>query len=96
MSVLAGSVVQFYYKIKDKHGTLIDPSSLNVKIRNPSLVDTTYTYGVHAQVVRESTGIYYINIDTTGTTGTWRAKWTSTGTGQGVAETSLIVDATQI
>ena len=96
MTILVGNVVQVYAKFKDKHGTLIDPSSLNVKIKKPDLTEATYTYGIAVQVVKESTGIYYINIDTTGQTGTWYAKWTSTGTGQGVAQTSFTVNATEI
>jgi hypothetical protein len=96
MSILVGNVVQVYAKFKDKHNALIDPTTVSVKIRTPAGVDTTYTYGVNPEVLKESTGVYYININTTGQTGTWFAKWTSTGTGQGVGQTNFTVEATDI
>lgn len=96
MSVLVGNIVQVYAKFYNKENVLIDPTSLNVKIKDPAAVITTYTYGIAVQVVRESLGVYYINIDTTAQTGTWYAKWTSTGTGQGVAQTNFTVIATEI
>lgn len=96
MSILAGNVVQVYNKFKDKHGTLINPTAVEVTIRYPDLSETTFVYGVDAEVVRESTGVYYINIDTTGLAGDFDAKWVSTGVGQGVSQTSFTTIAPDI
>lgn len=95
MSVLAGNIVQSYAKFKNKSNVLVNPTTVQVKVKQPDLTETTYIYGVDPEVVRESTGIYYINLDTTGKSGTWYVKWNSLGT-QGVAQTNFTVVDTDI
>lgn len=63
---------------------LTDPSAVFVKIKPPSGTVTTYEYGVD-DVIRESAGIYYFDIDAN-EVGWWWYRWLSTGTGQAAAE----------
>lgn len=37
-----------------------DPSTVRFTLKKPSEIVTTYIYGVDAEVVRESTGVYYL------------------------------------
>lgn len=57
--------------------TLVDPTALVVKVKNPAAVTTTYTYGVGTNIVRTTTGTYYIDISVT-TSGAWYVQQAST------------------
>jgi hypothetical protein len=47
-----------------------DPTTVIFKIKKPDGTITTYTYGVDAEVIRESLGVYYM-IVTVDTPGNW-------------------------
>lgn len=77
-----GTVVTVEGKFYDTAGSLADPSLVYLTVTNPSLIETTYTYLVGAQVSRFSQGIYRSDLDSTGKRGLWIFTWWSTGTYQ--------------
>lgn len=55
----------------------VDPLTITLKVMDPSLNVTTYTYGVDAGFTKDSVGDYYMRVELD-EGGTW--KWTYTGT----------------
>jgi len=73
-------------------GTLYDPTNVWLVIRKPNGVETTYQYlGVGSPIVKDSTGNYHADLDTTGFAGYWDYKWYSTGTGPAAAQDTFYV-----
>jgi hypothetical protein len=60
----------------------IDPTTLCFKLQRPDGSSRVYTYGTDAEIVRDSKGVYYMLIDTTGAPGRYVGRWWSTGVGQ--------------
>lgn len=84
--------VKFYVS-----GVLTDPTTLVFKFhrsdandQNP-LADTTYTYGVGGEIVKDSTGVYHVDIDLTAS-GVYHYQWLSTGTAAGADEGKFTVN----
>jgi hypothetical protein len=62
-------------------GVLFDPTTVRIAYRQGANPVTIKTFGVDAQVVKESTGIYYLDIDAN-VVGDWHWRIYSEGTGQ--------------
>lgn len=78
----------------DSSGTLTDPTTITVAIANAAASSLTiYTYGVDIQVVKQSTGIYYMDY-TPPNTGTFTFQWKGTGTVVAADEGEFEVEAT--
>ena len=65
-------------------GQMEDPGTLVFKLRGPCS-ETAYTYGTDAEVVKDSTGTYHIDV-TPNHGGRWFYRWVSTGAGAGAVE----------
>lgn len=74
-------------------GANVNPSAVLFKVKTPAGTITTYTYGTDVALVRDSTGIYHVDVDAT-EAGEWTYRFWSTGTGQAAAEGQFIVKAT--
>ena len=72
----------------------IDPSAVFGQYRDPSGNTTTLTYGVDAALVRDSQGIYHIDIKVDEPRN-WHYRFYSTGTGQAANEASFHVVGTE-
>jgi hypothetical protein len=74
----------------DITGTLVDPTSVELSVMDPSGNIDTYTYS-GGQVTQASTGVYRkdLQIDEAGD---WRYWWESTGTGQGAEPGQFVVE----
>ena len=72
----------------------LDPTAVNLSIRNPAGTVTTYVYGDDAELVKSSTGVYYLDLDLD-TAGIWHYRFFSTGTGKAAEEEYLTVIAPQ-
>ena len=83
MSYRVGDLVRITGTWTNAAGTAVDPDAVVVSYKPPSGTTTTLTYGVDAEVVKDSTGVYHVDIDAD-ETGTWGYKFQSTGTGQAV------------
>lgn len=70
-----------------RSGALVDPTAVFFKYTPPGLTEVVLTYTGSGPLVRVSTGLYQVDLDTTGiTTGRWRERWLSTGNGAGAIE----------
>jgi len=71
-------------------GSVVDPSALTFRYKRPSGSVTIYTYGTDAELVRDSTGVYYVDITTT-EKGTWSYRFASTSGAVAAGEGEFIV-----
>lgn len=89
-----GQVVRATGTFKDSAGNLVDPSVVKFRVRTPAAVVTEYTYGVNADLVKDSTGVYHFDI-VLSTSGLWKYRWVSTGIGAAAKVVSLDVAAAE-
>lgn len=69
--------------ITNAAGASVDPTALTIKIRNPAGTITTYTYATDAQLVKLSTGNYYVDWTipaAAASEGGWAYRFDGTGT----------------
>lgn len=88
-----GDLVRCTGTFTDQSGTALDPTAVYFSFKNPSEVTTTYQYGVDVQLVKSSTGIYYVDINANDV-GIWYYRFFSTGTGQTANEGLFTVPVT--
>ena len=79
MSYYEGQVPRITATFKTNAGAVIDPTNVFFRYRvgNGSVTELAYGGG---NVQKESTGVYYVDMDTTGKPGHWAYRWYSTGT----------------
>lgn len=92
---LAGEVARLTLALTDIAGAAADPGALRLKVKPPSGVVATYTYGIAAEVVKDSQGNYHADIPLT-TAGEWRWRWESDTPNAGAVESFLSVSASTI
>lgn len=71
-------------------GVKIDPDAVFVKVKDPNGDVTTYEYGVDAEVIRISAGVYHMSVNAS-LAGDWWYRFYSTGAGQAAAERKFTV-----
>jgi hypothetical protein len=74
-------------------GTNVNPEAVMCKVKAPSGKVTTYTYGTDAALVRDSTGVYHVDVSVA-VAGDYIYRFESTGTGQAAAEGLFSVRST--
>ena len=89
-----GDLVRCSGAFTDGSGNAQDPDVVIFKFTNPSGTTTTYTYSTDAQLVKDSTGNYHVDVDAD-ETGLWRTRWEATGTGQAADESAFRVTESQ-
>lgn len=60
------------------NGTATNPTVVKFKYRTPAGVETELVYDTDVEVVRASTGNYYVELNLN-VAGTWLVRWVSTG-----------------
>lgn len=85
-----GDAVRCSVEFRNLDGTLADPSTVVAKYRNGTGAVTTKTYGSDAEVVRDATGLYHIDISPDAA-GTWYYRFAGTGTVIAAVERSFRV-----
>ena len=88
-----GDLVTCRGTFTDSDGNAQDPDAIYCKVTDPSGNTDSYQYGVDAELVRSSTGVYYVNVDAD-EVGVWYYRFYSTGAGQAAEESSFTVDET--
>jgi len=73
--------------------TNVNPDAIMFKVKTPAGVVTTYTYGTDAALVRDSTGVYHVDVSVA-EAGEYVYRFWSTGTGQAASEGQFVVKAT--
>jgi hypothetical protein len=89
-----GDLVRVTGVFKDINGTLVDPTTVTLKVMDPSGNIDTYTYAASPnEIIRLSIGTFYrdVNADESGE---WRLEWQSTGDAQGSQLTQFVVEPT--
>ena len=74
----------------DIDGNPVDPAVVIFKYKNPAGTITALTYSDDAEVIRSSTGIYYVDLDVD-TSRDWYYRFESTGTAKAGGEESFQV-----
>lgn len=86
-----------YYKLGQKvrlivnfkvNGVLTDPTTVTCKIMDPSKNVTTYIYGTDAALVKDSTGIYHVDV-VTDEKKQWNYRFEGTGVCTAVEESAF-------
>jgi hypothetical protein len=68
------------------NGAAIDPTVVKFKVKNPNTnVITEYTYGTDAELVKDSTGNYHVDVSAL-VSGYWYYRFFATGTGESAEE----------
>lgn len=81
MSYHVGDKITIYGTWTNAAGVATDPGSIFAKYKDPAGTVTTYTYSVDAELVKDSAGIYHVDIDAD-EAGMWYYRFYSTGSGQ--------------
>lgn len=81
MSYSVGDLVRISSVWTNAAGSAVDPGTVLATYRNPAGTATTYTYGVDAELEKDSTGHYHVDINANAA-GVWWYKFYSTGSGQ--------------
>lgn len=79
-SFYEGTLVRCQFEFRNSSG-YVDPTSVTCKVQEPQGTEAEYAYG-DGTLLRASTGIYYVSINTTGKRGDWRVAAYGTGTNQ--------------
>ena len=77
---------------KDANGTDVDPTTVTVKYEKPDGTEVTKVYLTDAEVIKDSTGHYHIDVDAD-QSGVWHFRWESS-TPQTAAEEIFTVKDT--
>jgi hypothetical protein len=78
--IYSNQSIRIKAKIRDVDGVLTDPSNITFELERPN--DTEYTVygtGTTPAVTKESTGIWYIDLEVD-TPGKWKYSWFTLGT----------------
>ena len=102
--IYAGTIVRFYTStpFTTVNGTAADPTKVLFAYRVGNGPATQFTYapgGSVGAIIKDSTGNYHIDIDTTGKPGTWTITWVGidgTGSVQTRSETEVTISATSV
>jgi hypothetical protein len=85
-----GDVSTVSFEFKNESGVNVDPGGVRVRVKDPRKTITVYNYGVDAQVVKESTGKYHIDIYLD-KEGDWFVRAEGLTTNRGAVESVLTV-----
>jgi hypothetical protein len=91
MSYDIGDVVRCTGTFTTAAGVATDPTAVNFRVKTPAGTVTTYVYGTDAELVKASTGVYYVDVSLT-MAGSWTYRFYSTGVGQAAAEATFWVN----
>jgi hypothetical protein len=92
-SFIVGSTWRTKARFTDEDGDLTDPTTITLKVREPSGTETSYTFA-GATVTKEATGIFYRDV-TINASGRWVARWIGTGTVADAVEYPIDVPPSQ-
>jgi hypothetical protein len=89
-----GNLVRCTTTFRNTANAVADPTAITFKFKTPAGAITTYTYGVDQQLVKDSTGVYHVDL-TANAVGTWNYRFAGTGTVVAATEGDFAVPASQ-
>ena len=72
-------------------GTPTDPTITTFRFMSPDHVLTSYVYNTDAQLVRDSAGVFHVNLSVT-LSGIWHFRFEGTGAAQAADESEFFVE----
>lgn len=93
--IYCGSTLRIPVNYTDGEGVDVDPTTVTFKLYSPEFSTTTYVYGSDVEVIRPTTGNYYIDVSPT-VAGRWAYRWASTGTNKASAVEGTFVVQTSV
>ena len=90
---IEGQKVRLQVTFKDSGGSPIDPDFIFFKYRHAKGNPFVYQFNIDNNVKKNSTGVYYVDFDTTGNFGNNTYSWYSTGANQAAGNGSFDVTA---
>jgi len=94
MAYCVGDLLRVSATFTNSAGSEIDPTAVLFSFKDPSGNKTSYTYGLHEQLVKDDTGDYHVDISMD-ESGKWYYRFYSTGTGQAAEEGEFKIEASQ-
>lgn len=92
---MSGQLVRTKTTFVDINGNPIDPTTITLKYKDAGGAIQTVTYPT-APVVKDATGVYHADLDSTGWTGPgnalWLVEWIGTGACQAINTDEWIVE----
>lgn len=79
--------------IRVSDGSLVDPSTVRLKVRDPGMSITTYTHP-NAQITKDGTGLYHSSI-LFDRPGRWLIRWEGLSTNEVSEETMIQVQGSE-
>lgn len=89
-----GDLVRVSGAFTDIDGVAQDPATITFKFKDPADNVTTYTYGVDAELVKDSVGNYHVDVDAD-EVGVWYYRYAATGNGQCAEEGDFTIRGTE-
>jgi hypothetical protein len=90
-----GDVVRLTGTFTNSAGAAADPTTVTFSYTDPNGTTTTLVYLTDAALVKDSTGVYHVDIAAS-IEGIWRWRWLSTGTGAASTEGQFAVVRTTV
>ena len=84
-----GQKIRVAYSYTTQAGVPADPGAVFVVVREPGSSAATYQYGADAEVVKDDTGEYHVDLSLT-VAGIWAVRGYSTGSVQAATADTLI------
>ena len=94
-AIVQGNAVRSRCTFRDIDGGLMDPSPVLCMVQRPDGTETSYTYGVDAEITRASMGVYDFWVATNAAAGTYTPRWKGTDADDNIVanEAAFEVDA---
>lgn len=89
-----GDLVRCQGTFKNIAGASVDPATVSFKAKDPVGTVITYVFGTDAQLVRDSSGLFHVDVDAN-KPGTWFYRFFSTGSSQAASEGQFVVQRSQ-
>lgn len=89
-----GDLVRCSASFTTSAGAAVDPTVITFKFKTPGGTTTTYTYGVDAELVKDSVGNYHVDVSATAS-GTWFYRFEGTGDAQAADEASILIEKSE-
>jgi uncharacterized protein YfaS (alpha-2-macroglobulin family) len=90
-----GNVVRCSGAFTTAAGAAVDPSTITFRARKPDGTVTVYVYGTDAQLVKDSTGNYHVDL-TANAAGRWAFRFEGTGSAPSAGERQFSVEASRV
>lgn len=90
-----GELVRCSVAFADDDGNAQDPTGVTFRVRKPDGTVTSYAHGTDAELVKDATGSYHVDVSAAAA-GRWTFRYEGSGTGQSAGERAFRVKASRV